>query len=589
MQKGVENLITGIKACHVPCLDDERRNALKKSLMSKLAIQPHKRIGFSLYSLLGKIRALAESVKLDLVKNVMLKERVMDVIDVHAQKKFFWSNFFTFSKKLVSASLLVMMVFGLMSFFNVQMAVVRAATFTTLDDFSGKVLVERGGRLVRAKKGMQILEKDQVVTGNNGAAVIRYFDDSVSRLSANTKIGINKLMKPEVNSVNTYVEVVLFDGTVWSRVINLVESRSAFVVKAMDVSASARKAAFNVEVENNRLQIGVFNHTVDVKTDGQIEKVMTGEKMVVNNGSSEVVNLNRNEKSDTWVRENLQSDSEYLNQMEDQLLEEKKKVVGVVNQNTLLLLTFDDVKKQKMTLDLAEMNFIAAQVKLHDANLTPEGKVEVSAVMQQFADHVKAFYELVDKVAMTDAAYAKELKTYVDNKVLLQKKDLSVVLPDSPAYPAKEVLNEVELLSAADETELMHLKVDQAAEKLAIAEDVKEKGNLELASQMVDEYKEDMTGVVDMIGQLAETEPGVTEEMKEQVADNVDLLKAIDVVFAQEIIEVEHIVAPVISEPVVITVEESDVAVEPEKTIEGPYGVDVQGDKPLPPLLQNVE
>lgn len=617
-ESDLKDLITGLKACNKLCLDDERRNVLKKSLMSKLTIQSHKRMDFSLYSLIGKIRLLAESIKLDVASKVMLKERVIDEIESHAQKRFFWSNFFIFSKKLVSATLLVVMVFGLMSFFNVQMAVTRAATFTTLDEFSGKVLIERGGRLIGAKKGMQILENDQVITGSNGNAVIRYFDDSISRLATNTKIEINKLVRPDVNSVNTYVEVILLDGTIWSRVINLVESRSAFVVRAMDVSTAAKKAAFNVEVGDDRLQIGVFNHTVDVKTDGQVEKVMSGEKMVVDNGFSEVVTLNRTEKNDVWVQENLESDSKYLTQVEDRLLEEKKKAVGVdsagnvsfdnsLKQDTLLLLTFDDVKKQKMALDLAEMNFIGAQVKLHDVDLTKEERAGASIAIQQFADQIKGFYELVDKVALTDEVYAKELKTYIDNKVLLQKKDLSLVLPDSPAYPAKEVLNEVELLSATNEAELMQLKVDQAAEKLSIAEDVKGKGNAELASQIVDEYKKEMTGVVDLIDQLSETTPEVVAEMKEQVANNFDLLKAIDVVPVQKIVEVEYIVAPVVSdgvkvEPVVATgssvgndesatVVESGPVIEPEPEMitEGPYGVMVKGDKPLPPLLQNIE
>ncbi|MEK7085634.1 MAG: DUF5667 domain-containing protein, partial [Patescibacteria group bacterium] len=319
-------------------------------------------------------------------------------------------------------------------------------------------------------------------------------------------------------------------------------------------------------------------------------------------GSTKMKTSAGTDKNTDWVKENLQDDKEYLTKVEQQLLEAKRKSVGLDNstdvsfetslkEDAFLFLTIDDVKKKKMELDLAERNFVAAQVKLHDPNITPQEKIEAELLISGFADHVKDFYKVVDEVAYTDKAYSEELKTYVESKILNQKKDLSVVLPDSPAYAAKKMLDEVELLSADTETELVQLKVDQAADKLAIAEDVKERGDAQLALQVVDEYKQDMTGVAEMIDNLEEVKPEVKEEMAERVADNLDLLKTIDV--APAIVEVVG-AAPVAIE------DEEDVsdenvladdgkADEPEIIIDGPYGVEIKGDKPLPPLLQNIE
>ncbi len=598
----MENLMGRLKACNKPYLDNDKKLAIRRNLMSKLDIQPHVREEFYLYSLIGAIRLLAEKIWIAPASRVMIKERLMETAEHSSQKRFFWSNFFAFGRRAVSAALIVFFVFGLFSFMNFNISVVNAATFTTLDAFSGNILIERGGRFMSPANGMQILENDQLITGADGSAVIRYFDNSVTRLANDTEIVVNKLKRSEENSFDSYVEVTLVDGRVWSRVVNLVETKASFAVKAMNVYASAKKAAFNVEVDSGKLEIGVFNHAVDVSSDGKVERVISGEKLVVDNGSTKMKTSAGTDKNTDWVKENLQDDKEYLTKVEQQLLEAKRKSVGLDNstdvsfetslkEDAFLFLTIDDVKKKKMELDLAERNFVAAQVKLHDPNITPQEKIEAELLISGFADHVKDFYKVVDEVAYTDKAYSEELKTYVESKILNQKKDLSVVLPDSPAYAAKKMLDEVELLSADTETELVQLKVDQAADKLAIAEDVKERGDAQLALQVVDEYKQDMTGVAEMIDNLEEVKPEVKEEMAERVADNLDLLKTIDV--APAIVEVVG-AAPVAIE------DEEDVsdenvladdgkADEPEIIIDGPYGVEIKGDKPLPPLLQNIE
>lgn len=598
----MEDLMARLKACNKPYLDNDKKLAIRKNLMSKLDIQPHVREEFSLYSLIGAIRLLAEKIWIAPAQRAMIKEKLMETVESSAQKRFFWSNFFAFGRRALSAALIVFLVFGLFSFLNFNISVVNAATFTTLDAFSGDIHISRGGRFMSPANGMQILENDQLITGADGSAVIRYFDNSVTRLANDTEIVVNKLRRSGKNSFDSYVEVTLVDGRVWSRVVNLVETKASFVVKAKDIYASAKKAAFNVEVDSGKLEIGVFNHAVDVSSDGKVERVISGEKLIVDNGSTKMKTSARTDKNTDWVKENLKNDREYLEEVEQQLLEAKRKSVGLDNstdvsfetslkEDAFLFLTIDDVKKKKMELDLAERNFVAAQVKLHDPNITPQEKIEAELLISGFADHVKDFYEVIDEVAHTDKAYSEELKIYVESKVLNQKKDLSVVLPDSPAYAAKKMLDEVELLSADTETELVQLKVDQAADKLAIAEDVKERGDSELVSQIVDEYKQDMTGVSEMMDNLEEVKPEIKEEMEERMADNFDLLQVIDV--APVIVEVTN-VEPAVNEDdedvasEVVAGDDSK-ADEPETVIDGPYGVEIKGDKPLPPLLQNIE
>lgn len=601
----LEALIARLESGDKPMLSLENKEAMKQRLMAKVRITPHVRLcaDSSIFSLAGAVRFLAQKVQMTNVQKAEVKERVTEGIEKVSQKRFFLSNYFSLMRKMASASLLLALGFGLFSFMTATTNVVQAGTFTMLESFNGTVFVKRGNDTLRLKAGMPLMENDELITSADGTAVIRYFDNSVSRMDNDTQLQIKRLAKPAYNSVDTHVEISLISGKIWSRVLNLVESEASFVVKANDLSAEAKKAAFTVDFNDGKVEVGVFNHAVSIKSDGKTEQVLTGEKLVANKGFSDIQQLDKAEKDAVWVTTNMKNDQVYLSQVEQRLLDAKRKVVGSTS-GTLdmaLFMSFDDVNKKKLELDLAERNFMAAQVRLSDKNLTDVEKAEAQAIMQVFGDKIKDFYGLVDEIALTDKIYAQELKNYVDAKVLVQKKDLSVAIPDTPNYDAKKILDEAQLVGANNEEDKVKLRVDQAADKLAMVEDIKAFGNTELATKVVDDYKQDMTKVVEMVDDLPAGKSELKDEVSLKVADNIDLLKAIDLVPQQKVEEVQRIVAPVIANQIEskvdvviggtekIEVVVHEVIIDPAEVVDGPYGVQIQGEKPLPPLLQDIE
>ncbi len=603
---GLEELIARLEGNNKPVFDSQRKDALKQRLMSKISAG---KVNRSIFSLVGAVRLLAESVTLNAVQKAEVKERVMEGIEKISQRKFFLSNYFSFMKKTVSGALILVLVFGMLSFVSVDTYVVSAGTFTMMDTFKGDVSIQRAQSLIPASVGMALMENDIIVTGTDGAAVIRYFDNSVSRMSNNTQLQINKLVSPNDNSVNTYVEVSLVEGQIWSRVLNLLESDSSFVVKANDVSAAAKKAAFNVEIDDEKVEIGVFNHAVSINAAGRTEQILSGEKLVIDNDERDISKLNLAEKDSGWVKENLQNDHVYLTQVEQRLIEAKRKAVGLnaagnvsynnsLKEDALLFLTFDDVKKKKFDLDLAERNFVAAQVKLNYPDISDADKLDAQVALQKFGDKLKGFYLMVAEVEYTDKGYAKELRDYADSKVLVQKKDLNMSLPDSPNYLAKNILNDAQLVGTNNEVDKLRLKVDQAADKLASAEDAKVSGNDELASKAVDDYNKEIIGVEKMIDNLPKDNSVVKDELATKVADNIDLLKVINVLPAAVVVVPVVDAVPVIVKEEVKTVDQvmevpevvvAEPVVDQTKVVDGPYGVQMQGDKPLSPLLKDAQ
>lgn len=534
-------LVSALRALPRPHLSSEESALIKNRLMAKLE-----------FDVSENLSEVVSEMGLDSYKRAVMKERIFALIETVTQKKFGFFNFFVFHKKLVSAFVLFLMAFSIVPFANFNGGVVMAETFSILGEYKGEVFIERGGERVDVYAGMQIKEADKICTGADGFASIKFFDDSVSRLANDTEVVVNKLFRPELNSVKSYVEISLLSGNVWSRVVNLVERQSSFVVKANDISAATKKAAFNVEVIDDEVTVGVFKHFVDVETSGVAETVVRGQKVVLNDvGGVKVEQIKDSEESATWVSENLSDDQKYLAEVSEKLLVSKMETVGVkdinddfgfstsVNRDAVLLLTLDDVQKSKDEIDLVERDFVAAELMLESADLSPEKKIQAEEVLANFYDKVSGFYKLIDEVKVADNFYAIELKKYIDEKLLVQKKNLSLVLPDSPSYKAKGVIDDLELLGADDPVELAGIKNGQIISKLSEVDDLIDKGgDQKLAEGVIDEYKSDVGEVIGMIDDIDDSVK--KEQASSELSGGLSLLSSIDVVDDSDVLEVKE-------------------------------------------------
>ncbi|MFH1284310.1 MAG: FecR domain-containing protein [Candidatus Peregrinibacteria bacterium] len=601
-----EMLEKGLRNIPKPKLDAEKSVAMKRSVMSQLELP-----------VVAYIRSLVAKMNLDSYKRATLKDRIFELISSSRQKHFYISNIFAYHKKFASAFVLFIMMIGMFAFVNFSYSgVVMAETFTILDSYSGEVSVNRNGEDVEVQRGMRIYENDIISTGDDGFASIRFFDDSVGRLADGTEIIVNKLFRPSESSVESYVEISLLSGSVWARVVNLVESQSSFVVKAGGMYASARKAAFNVKVHNDDVEIGVFNHMVDVSVDGDSgnsEKIVTGQKVVASAGSNvSVQNIDEGEQQTAWVQKNLSDDKVYLIESEKRLLNAKLESVGIdANSNfnydksvideVSLFLTFDDVKKAKKELDLAEKSFVVAEANLSDPAITDDERAKAEAALNDFSDEVKKFYDFIVEVATTDPKYASELEAYVKDKILSQKKSLGLLLPGSPSYSAKTTIDDLELLAAHNDAELVGMKRDQTLSKLSDAEQLIERGgDQEAATNAVEEYKSDLGDVIDIIDSIDDSSSDLKGELAQDVAQDVKLLDNIKVVSDDDVVKIKNDLSRItgddFSKVDVIDADsqEADDTQSSDDTQKvddadlqrsETYDVELQGDKPLSPLL----
>lgn len=603
-------------------LSSERKNLLKKNILNQLSLCEESRMPLSISNMISNIRKAVIGMNIA-SKKAQIKETVFEAIESVPQNTFIFQRFFSFFKKATSGGLALMLILGIFSFIGISPNIVMAGTLTRLDSFSGEVFVERNGQDIAVYDDMEIYENDKIKTGENGTAVIVYFDDSVCRLDKNSEIEINKLLNKR-NALESYVEISLISGSTWARVISLVDQNSAFVVKAKDIYAKAKKAAFNVSVLNDeKVEVKVFNRAIEVKKAEQVDKVLSGSKAVVN-GKVEILLMNDDDKDGEWVKDNMKNDKQYMIGMEERLVAAKIKSIGVSSEDSInsslenslqekiyVMLSFDDIAKKKKEFAIAEKKFAMAQLKLQNVNITEEDKENILNAFDEFGNIIADFNKIIEQVAYTDKAYAEELRTYIDEKILAYKKELSSVLPGSNLYIAKEAIDKISLISVKDEGQKAEQKLEQVVDKISEAEQLASFGEQEIAKEVISNSAEEISDVKQMVESIQAQSPETKEKLLSDLtsasvyAGEVSTVASVpSVAEVENLAEVENKEEEVKEEPVVVSVptvpaivvpvvtaipvvaepESKEEEAKEEEKIEEKYGVPV-GDKVLPPGL----
>jgi len=528
MENDISKISNFLEKAPKPILD-EYACAVVKAKVMKIARKDEKMIGF--------MRSAAGVATLSVGAKAMLKERIMN--EIANQKRSIFDGVAVMFRKAVSAFLVFAMCIGLFGFLNISTHIAMAGSFTSIENFRGDVFVERGGERMVASDDMRLYEGDSVYTLNNGWVSIKFLDDSVSRLKEDSGVLIKKLFRSDENSSVTNVEVEVEMGDVWSRVLNLFEDGSDFSVKAGDIQASAKKAAFNVHKEGQEASVEVYSNVVNLKSSSEEKKVVSGQKAIKGvAAASEVTRMPSDAAKNSWVQSNLESDVAHIAKVEESRGEALKDAVGALPGSAFYsvkslrndvnkLLTFDDVSDAKLDFETAERKFVEWTVLLKDGKATD---AEVKSVFDKFITESEKFKGVIAGVrASGDDKYADELKNYLKNKLSERKKDLSTVLPDSPMYAAKGVVFEAEIASAETDTEKTLIMQVQASLKLSEAQDLKQAGEEELSKAAVESYVKASEQIKEEVKAL--TEEGkveVASAVKEALEDGEDALSVFD-------------------------------------------------------------
>jgi hypothetical protein len=528
------------------------------------------------YPSLERVKDYIKKVAFITQPSAVFKASVKENVLAFVEKKHLGSNFIwsiTKSWQKVLATFMVGVI-SLSSFtvYFADIPVAKAEKMTAFQDIYGDVDVVRDGQTIVASKYMQLLEGDTVVTGENGLAVIRYFDDSVSRLSSFTELKMQCLYQDKKNKAKTKVEIELMNGRVWNQVINLVDEQASFEISVNNVTArTSEKASFDISNKegDKKVSVAVFENKVEVSVP---EKRKENKQVVVEGYSVEVVenesienNIVLNNKEDElWVQVNKAEDKQYKKVVDKEKEEESKKEAGVlpadalysakkINESTKLLVTTDKTEKNKIKVDIAIKRLAEASALL--SNGDKEGAM---APLDDFA-------KIVDEISL-EVEGSEDLRAYVKSAFAEKEKDLSTVLPDGNRYMAKEALRDARLELAVTDEEKNDVSLKSATQKVVEAKELFEDEKQEPAqitlleaAQEIVTVSADENAIVDQnaLDQKEQTLSTV-RVLKGAVEDKEDINVEVQMIIGvtEEALEKPVEVIPEMDSAVVITIEE---------------------------------
>ncbi len=498
----------------------KQQQALKRQLFSAIKDQQEGVEEFllpqSLRSIRSSIREVSEQTMLSIPEKVKIKERVFSFIQRTNWLGLAFGPFKSFRsprflKTAVSSALLFFFVVTSVLVFPLQVPLTYAARLTYIDEVSGTAYVLRSGELLEAKKDFSLEEGDVLITKENSSVTVRFFDDSVSRLDANTQLEVTRLYSEPFNPVATQIELLLEDGHIWTRVLNLVDENSHFMISTQGSAAIVtKKAAFDLQTHVYSTTRSGFDNVVDFALGrnftNETRPVLAGFQAQVSqeNGSSvtHIVpvaeGLQGNKAVARWIESNLEKDQihgEILAQENQKALEDttggKTDVLQDALNGSSKTLSNPDIEQERLhfldaynRLVLGETYLMRGQGR-EGMHLVVEFETIVRSIMIRYPDFKKE-----------DAINADLLLALIQSKIAEQRKNLATLLPGDPLYPAKEELENTALYLAESDVDKAKMQLSQSEDKLLEVQDLIEKTKFEQAQAVLIRYQRQIDNLV---------------------------------------------------------------------------------------------
>ena len=494
-------------------LEDKRK--MKAHLVTMIEkFSAEERYSSDLFRLRQQVQRAGARIKPSLKDRMLMKERIMAFIDRTSRVSlaFGRSKAPVFFRELLTAALLLCFVVTIVFVAPLQVPVTLAAHLTYLEDFSGNVSVLRDGKIYSGTKHFSLEEGDKVITDDKGLATVHFFDDSTSRLGKNTELQLKRLYSEPFHPIVTQIEISLMEGQLWTRVVNLVDNDSQFVVDTDQTRAIVnKKAAFDFQVVSSKDILTVFDNVVgfSIKDDGafQSKPVLAGFQAQVDHNQAEtpptILPVDKvvgpDSSQHAWFASNLQKDVVRAQKL---VVEKEGNLESNTDSKTPLVST-DKISSDTDIIANAEIehqrqNFLESYrfLQVGETLLMHNQRIQGLKLMYQFQNGLRNFLKKNVEFKVTDPLNAALFQSFMERKIAEQRKDLATFLPGDPLYPAKEFFEETALLLVDSDIDRTLMQLTQAEDKLLEIQDLVTKGNLNQANGVLGGYKRQMDAFV---------------------------------------------------------------------------------------------
>jgi hypothetical protein len=180
-------------------------------------------------------------------------------------------------------ALIITLFFALLIFGSVGLT--KNSSYAYIQEVSGPVWIERLNWLYPAEKAAPLMVNDQVKTGLQGSATIRFLQRHLVKLGPDTSFKITKL---DTKEKREFILLNLDIGTIFVEVRKRFLTLIDFKVETPAAIAGVRGTKFQLSVNNQgQTELTVDEGTVlfTSKADGSQISVVKGQSAVINPGS----------------------------------------------------------------------------------------------------------------------------------------------------------------------------------------------------------------------------------------------------------------------------------------------------------------
>lgn len=368
-----------------------------------------------------------------------------------------------------------------------------------LDRATGDVKVQRSGNAepVPAKINDEFTQGDMVITGADGEAVVEWFGQGESRLSTSTLIEITALGldAEDVVRLNLRLEA----GRIWTRFQSLLDLESSVSVETSDVVATVRGTSFDLEKHGSG-QTTLWVSDSAVETEGP-SVAATEDGLLVVEGSmarfggayrtTSTVPISASGTQSAWFVENKEADAAFDARSRERL----RKVLGLDRPRNGVIGRLSEWS-QSLRGPKAGTRLVLRRLAwiIEEAESGAQGRAA-----EDFAKLERDVREQIDRSK-------PQARDALRRALWLSRRLFENVDSKSPAYRYKQALEEWRMRLARNDAERMFVGLLAIADRLHEGRSALERGDRELAVQMVGIAEQSLGNVSREIEELAAAE-----------------------------------------------------------------------------------
>lgn len=349
----------------------------------------------------------------------------------------------------------------------------QAASKTSITEYFGtiEITTKEEKKALISSPDTPLLEGTILTTAKDSGAVISFFEDSVLRMDEDTTLFIEELSPHPSQDDLGRVSIILKSGRIWLRTFPVDEQYSQFLftLGSSQILLDPGGAIDGSISNSGHLQkVRVWDRAIEIRSGEEEFFLPMGKKVTKDFLTFSIDSVSLEEEYSRWVKENLKKDEKIIEEFVAEKIEQKKIITATKMQKLreAFVSPFSgDTKRQLSALEELYFEMLSHTLIKETSNITPDVfEKAVLSIAEEDQEEVLAFLASTEKM-------------------------LSSVMPDSPLFEAKKVVEDLQNTLTQKPAKIVREQV--RTRRLWEATQLAQDGNVTLAQEIVEEVSED--------------------------------------------------------------------------------------------------